>query len=118
MALPRLKSGSLLHHAERRTSFIIKRDNLSIENGALSIYRFRQSGKLRKLRSQIILITRNQTQPSIFNKRDGAVAIPLQFEEPIGVVESLGNRRRQHRVDDGWHRLLHRASEGLNRGGR
>ena len=50
------KSGALLHQAERRTPLVVKRDDLSIKNGAARFNEFRKRGKLRILRCEVILV--------------------------------------------------------------
>ena len=65
------------------------------------------------LRGQVVLVARNQSDLALGDKRNGAITVPLDFEQPFGVVERLFDRSGQHGVDRGGHGPFDRATKSL-----
>ena len=93
-ALTGLESGTLLHQAERRPTLVIERDDLSVEDRALDSYELRQAFEFGKLRGEIILIARHQTNAAVFDESNGTVTVPFDFKQPVRIVEGLGGGGR------------------------
>src|SRR5215469_13861097 len=60
----------------------------------------------------VVLIARDHAQRLLcvsVEENDGAVAVPLDFEEPFVTIECLLDRGRQHGMDLARHGLFDRA---------
>src|SRR5712691_9241619 len=86
----RAKACALLDQAERRASLFVESDDFSIEHSLLCIYELRHGAQLGILPREVVLITRDQADLAGVDERDGAVAVPLDFKEPIWTVERVG----------------------------
>src|SRR5260370_7692627 len=93
------QTGALLHQAEGRSALLIENNYFSVENCILSSHEFRQISQLRIAGSEIVLVARNQTYTSVFNKSDGPVTVPLDFEQPLAITERHFRHQREHRRD-------------------
>jgi hypothetical protein len=110
-ALPSMVAnpGALLHKTKGGPPLLIQHHNFAVEDRVLSANEFGQPAKLWIARRQIVVIARQQADFAIFDKGDGTVAVPLNFEKPVGIVERLLDDGRQHRSDGGRHWPLLRA---------
>ena len=109
------KAGALLHQAERRFTLFIERDDLAVEDRVFGLDESRQIPQFGIAARQLILIARDQPHRSLFDERDGTVAIPLNFKEPVRTVERLIDGLGQHAVDRRGHGTLDGVSS--ERGG-
>ena len=106
-ALPDARA--LLHQAERGPALAIERGDFAVKNGGLALM---NSGKLcssGNCSGEVILIARHQSNFALGDKRNGAVAVPLDLEQPFGIVERVVDGSCQHGVDRGGHGTFDRA---------
>ncbi len=88
---------------------LVKGRDFPVENRCLRFDRGSQIMQFRVLGSQVVLIARNQPDLAFGNKCNSSITIPLDFEQPLGVVKRLLDGRGQHGVDRGRHGTLDRA---------
>src|SRR5438552_10805988 len=80
---------ALLHQAERRTALLVEHNDFAVENSILCLDKLWQLTQLGISRRKVVLIPRNQAHRAVFNERNGAVSLPLDFEQPVGISERL-----------------------------
>src|SRR2546421_6783768 len=80
-------TGSLLHEAERSPPLFIQSDDLTIQNRVLHFDQLWQIPQLGILSCQIVLVTSNQPNPAFFDKSNDAVTVPLDLEQPVGIIK-------------------------------
>src|SRR5205807_5096288 len=82
----------ILHQLELGLAGFIEHDDLTIEHRLMAELRQRSDDR-RVTFLEGKLFAGIETHSTLVYLRDGAIAVPLDFKEPIGVIERLGNRR-------------------------
>src|SRR6266496_3738402 len=80
---------ALLHQAERRTTLLVEHNHFAVENSILCFDKLWQLAQLGISRRKVVLISGNQAHSAVLNERNGAVSVPLDLEQPVGVLERL-----------------------------
>ena len=89
-------SGALLHQAERGTAFVVQCGNFAVDDGALAAKVVGKRLQLRELSRQLVPIARDEAYRAILDVSNCAIAVPLDFEEPVFVIEWLLNECGEH----------------------
>ena len=89
--------------------WLVEHGDFAVKNGGVGPDELRQIVQFRKLCGEVILIARNQSNFALGDKRNGAVAVPLDLEQPFGIVERVINGSCQHGVDRGGQGTFDRA---------
>ncbi len=85
---------------------LVKRRNFAVENRGLRLDGCSQVVQFGILRGEVVLIARHQANFAFGDERNGAVTVPLDFKQPLGIVEGLLDGSGQHGVDRGGHGAL------------
>ena len=93
----------ILHQLELGLAGFIEHDDFTIEHRLMAELRQRSDDR-RVTVLEGKLFAGIETHSALVYLGDGAIAVPLNFKEPIGVVEWLDNRRGEHRSDIPGHR--------------
>src|SRR5439155_25045784 len=87
-------------------------DDLAVEDGAASSDRMtdflRQLGPLLEL----VPLPGDESRPTVLDHGEGAEAVVLQLEEPVGMVESLREAEQRHGTPRREHKRQSRLSAG------
>src|SRR5579871_1218736 len=93
------KSGALLHQAERRLALGVECDDFAVENGSLRLDGFRHVFQFGITGGEFVLVARDQADFAVLDEGYGAVAVPFDFEEPVGAVEGIFDGLGEHGGD-------------------
>src|SRR5215212_1185676 len=99
---------SFLEQGEVRLAAIVERDHLAVHDGLPRADPGRRGKELPEVPGSVLLAARPEPDAVSVDDSLHAEAVPLHLEQPVGVVERGGDKRRKHRRDE--HGLRHRRT--------
>ena len=94
---------ALLHQAEGGPAFRVEGHDFAVQDRGAGTNMAGNFTEFGILTGHLVLVPRDQAHMIALNKCEGAITVPLDLEQPVGIVEGLVYKRCQHGVNGARH---------------